>query len=70
MLQIRLLGQYDEKVIESLEKETEKNRPEGMTELFWQLERDGYCQSYAYKRIYYMAYLLQDKYIKFEIVEK
>ncbi|MGU9539604.1 hypothetical protein ACQX0N_11630 [Clostridium tepidum] len=69
MLELKLKNLIDRHKIAKIEETTEDSRPEGMKELFWQLERDGYCRSYADDRIYYLAYLLAKEKIDIKIEE-
>jgi hypothetical protein len=58
MFEITLKDNSNKNRIEHIECISKSSRPEGLLELFWQLERCGSCKSYSGERIYYLAYLL------------
>lgn len=62
-----LMDSADKKLINGIEKETKKERPGGLMELFQCLEVHGYCRSYKDSRIFYLAYILAEKGIEVNI---
>lgn len=66
---LRLTNKQDKAKIEKLEVETKDTRPEGLLELFWELENKGTATSLNKARIYYLGYLMSDRGIEFEITE-
>lgn len=72
MFTLRIIGKFSSKKILLAEFDTKNNRPDGLIDLFMNLANTGHCESYMATRIYYLAYLLSDKYpgLKFKIEEK
>lgn len=66
MLRLRIIGKFNAKKINQIEKATYMDRPCGMVELFAELAQTGHCESYSASRIYYLAYLLSKSYLDLE----
>lgn len=64
---ITLINSKDKSLIAEVESQTNKSRPDGLYELYCQLEVNGYCRTYGEERIYYVAYTLAQKKIDFMI---
>ena len=71
MTKLIITGKYDAKRISQIEVATSGKRPEGMMELFIDIETTGRCESYSASRIYYLAYLLAENCpgLRFEVKE-
>jgi hypothetical protein len=57
----------DKDLMSGIENETKDSRPNGLYELYCQLQCNGYCETYAEDRLYYLAYTLASKGIDFVI---
>lgn len=72
MFTLRIIGKFISKKILQVELDTRQKRPEGLMDLFMSLASSGNCESYMATRIYFLAYLLSERYpeLKFQVEDK
>lgn len=72
LYKLRIISKFDPKRIDAIDRTTIGDRPEGLLDLFLDLQVRGRCESCSASRIYYMAYLLAENYpsLKFEVIEE
>lgn len=67
IFKLNLMDQQDKTKINDIKKATSGNVPEGLHELYNQLEAQGYCESYSDSKIFYLAYILAEAKIDINI---